>query len=70
MTIGLSNWAVDLKNVGAIYPFQGTEYMLVIACVVFWLAWHVWQLASEGRDLKDEKDAATVTKANAAIDGY
>ena len=24
-TNGMTSWAVDLKDVGAIYPFQGTE---------------------------------------------
>ena len=29
-TNGMESWAVDLKDVGAIYPFQGTEVLLVI----------------------------------------
>ena len=29
-TNGMTSWAVDLKDVGAIYPFQGSETVLVI----------------------------------------
>ena len=29
-TNGMTSWAVDLKDVGAIYPFQGTEVLLVL----------------------------------------
>ena len=29
-TNGMESWAVDLKDVSAIYPFQGTEVILVI----------------------------------------
>ena len=29
-TNGMTSWAVDLKDVGAIYPFQGSETLLVI----------------------------------------
>jgi len=41
-TTGISTWAVDLANVGAIYPFQGSEWLLVIIGVVTWLYWHIW----------------------------
>ena len=39
-TIGYSSWAVDLADVGAIYPFQGWELTMTILCVIFWLGWH------------------------------
>ena len=29
-TNGMTSWAVDLKDVGAIYPFQGWEVVMVI----------------------------------------
>lgn len=41
-TTGVETWAVDLKDVAAIYPFQGMEWLLVIIGVVCWLGWHVW----------------------------
>ena len=34
-TNGMTSWAVDLKDIGAIYPFQGTEVLLVIVGLAF-----------------------------------
>jgi hypothetical protein len=36
-TIGYESWAVDMADVGAIYPFQGFEGLMVFVGVVFWL---------------------------------
>ena len=41
-TTGIESWAVDLKDVGAIYPFQGSEVLMVIVGVALWIAWHFW----------------------------
>jgi hypothetical protein len=56
-TIGLSSWAVDLKDVGAIYPFQGTEVLMVIAAVVFWVGWHIFQMRQESEEIAEEMRA-------------
>ena len=40
-TNGMTSWAVDLKDVGAIYPFQGWEVLLVILGFIFWIGWHI-----------------------------
>jgi len=49
-TTGIDTWAVDLAEVGPIYPFQGTEVILVVVAVVLWLAWHIRQMISEKRE--------------------
>jgi hypothetical protein len=41
-TTGVSTWAVDLAEVGPIYPFQGLEWLFAILAVGAWLGWHVW----------------------------
>ncbi len=69
-TIGLSNWAVDLKNVGAIYPFQGWETPMAIAGIAFWLIWHIWQIRFESAYLKATRADADLRKASDAIDRY
>lgn len=46
-TNGMTSWSVDLANVGAIYPFQGLEVLMVIAGFVFWIGWHVLQTRQE-----------------------
>ena len=51
-TIGLDSWAVDLKDVGAVYPFQGWEVVMAIIGVVLWICWHIWQVRAEGAEYK------------------
>ena len=46
-TNGMTSWAVDLKDVGAIYPFQGSEVLMVILGLVFWIGWHIIQTRQE-----------------------
>jgi hypothetical protein len=52
-TNGMTSWAVDLKDIGAFYPFQGTEMLLVIALIVFWVGWHVLQIRQENREIAE-----------------
>jgi hypothetical protein len=70
LTIGYQNWAVDLKDVGAIYPFQGYEMAMVIAAVVFWLVWHIWQLAHEDAEFRAASREIDRAKADRQIDRY
>lgn len=70
LTIGYSNWAVDLKDVGAIYPFQGMEMAMVIAAFGFWIGWHIWQLGQEGAELRAKSGHVDAEKAKNAIDRY
>ncbi len=69
-TNGITSWAVDLKDVGAIYPFQGSETILVILGLAFWIGWHIWQIQHENAELRDEKLRATPDRATRAIDRY
>ena len=50
----MGNWAVDLKEVGAIYPMQGLEVAMAVIGIVLWLGWHVWQIKNENATLADE----------------
>ncbi len=69
-TIGYENWAVDLANVGAIYPFQGWEIPMTIVGVVFWLAWHRIQFKRESADLEEAGKLADKEKVAEIIDRY
>ena len=66
-TTGIESWAVDLKDVGAIYPFQGVEGLFVIVGVLLWLGWHVLQIRAENREyediMRDDGDDATIARA-------
>ena len=70
-TNGMTSWAVDLANVGAIYPFQGLEVLFVIIGLAFWIVWHVLQTRQETAELN--KDLAADPRgvaAKKAIDQY
>jgi hypothetical protein len=53
-TNGITSWAVDLKDIGAIYPFQGAEVLMVVLAFVFWIGWHVVQLRQENEEIARE----------------
>ena len=57
-TIGYESWAVDLADVGAIYPFQGWEIPMTVIGVIFWLAWHRIQFVRESEHLEKAKQRA------------
>jgi len=56
-TNGMVSWAVDLKDIAAVYPFQGYEFLLYIAGLAFWLIWHVIQLRQEAEEVAHEAAA-------------
>ena len=41
-TTPVDSWAVDLADVTLIYPWVGTEVLMVLVAVVLWIGWHVW----------------------------
>lgn len=56
MTGSFADWAGTIADIGPIYPFVGTEGLLVLAGVVFWVAWHIVQLVGESSKLKKEDE--------------
>jgi len=66
-TTGIDTWAVDLANIGPLYPLQGYEGIMVIIGVVLWILWHIWQIPFESREYQSEiekyGDAETLRKA-------
>ena len=56
MTGSFTDWAGNIAEIGPIYPFVGTEMLLVVAGVVFWLAWHIFQLIGENAKLRKEDE--------------
>ena len=61
-TTPIDTWAVDLKDVGAIYPMHGAEFLMVIVGIVLWILWHIWQIKFEDRKYKDEIEAHGTTE--------
>jgi hypothetical protein len=68
---GVTTWAVDLKDVGAIYPMQGYEVLLVILGFIFWIGWHVMQLRQESAEVESEASSdPRGDETKKAIDRY
>ena len=67
MATTIDTWAVDLADVTVIYPWVGSEGLMVLIAVVLWLAWHVWQIKHENAtyDLEIQKygDDENIRKA-------
>jgi hypothetical protein len=49
-----STWAVDLANVGAVYPWLGLELVMVLVAVAAWILWHISQIRQENRDFAED----------------
>ena len=69
-TIGYKDWAVDLADVGAIYPFQGWEVVMTIIGVVLWLAWHVVQFREESAHLEKARKLGDPEMIRKALERY
>jgi hypothetical protein len=70
-TNGMTSWAVDLKDVGAIYPFQGSEVLLVILGFIFWIGWHIIQTRQESAEIAADMVAdRSGDETRASIDRY
>ncbi|MDX1402440.1 MAG: hypothetical protein R3245_10995 [Kiloniellales bacterium] len=54
-TTGIDTWAVDLADIAAVYPFQGTEVIMTILGVALWIGWHIWQINHENRQIAEEE---------------
>jgi len=53
-TGNFENWAGEISEIGAVYPFVGSETMLAIAGVAFWLWWHWKQNKMENEGIAEE----------------
>jgi flagellar biosynthesis regulator FlaF len=49
-----STWAVDLKDVGAVYPLLGWEMIMVLVAIALWILWHIMQIRQENRDYAED----------------
>ncbi len=56
MTTGsFENWSGEIADIGAIYPFEGTETLMWIVGLVLWVAWHYIQLVAENKQLAEQE---------------
>ena len=60
-TGNFTDWTGDMNALGPIYPFVGSEMLMVILAVIFWLGWSFLQKRMETRNL--EREAAELRKS-------
>jgi len=53
-TTMVDSWAVDLATIGPLYPWVGSEGVLVLVGLALWIGWHVWQGRFERRTYQAE----------------
>jgi hypothetical protein len=49
--MNFANWDGNILDIGPLYPFVGTEVLMVIVLAALWVAWHIAQMVGENRDL-------------------
>ena len=49
-----STWAVDLANVGAVYPWLGWEVIMVVVAIALWILWHIVQIRQENHEYAED----------------
>jgi hypothetical protein len=55
----VETWAgADLSQLGPIYPMVGTEMVLFIAALAFWLFFHILQMRIEKKELERDEELA------------
>ena len=55
MSTGLETWNQNLLDVGPLYPFVGTEYVLAFIGIASWIIWHVLQTRAEEKNIEEEE---------------
>lgn len=55
----VETWSgTDLAQVGPIYPMVGSEFMLFIIGLIFWIGFHFAGGKVESREMAEDEDAA------------
>ena len=55
----IDTWAgADLAQIGPIYPMVGSEFLLFVIGLVFWIGFHIMQARIEKREFEADEAAA------------
>jgi hypothetical protein len=52
----ITTWTGNVTEIGPLYPFVGTEMLMVVAITAFWIVWHIMQLRAESREFKEDAE--------------
>ena len=54
----VETWSgADLSQLGPIYPMVGTEFVLFLLGIAFWIGFHVLQAGIEKKEMQAEEEA-------------
>ena len=56
-TGNFENWDGNIADIGPIYPFVGSEGIMVILAVVIWIGWHIFQIKTENKRYEEQASA-------------
>ena len=66
MSTGIENWLGNMAELGPLYPFVGSEFILWGVGVALWIVWQVSCTRAESQQYRDEiekhGDAETLKK--------
>jgi hypothetical protein len=52
-TGNFESWDGNILDLGPLYPFVGSEGLMVVILVALWIGWHIAQVVGESRDLTE-----------------
>ena len=55
-------------EVGALFPFTGSEWIFLLICIAGWIIWHIWQIKFENNTY-DEQTSKLQGNLSKAITG-
>jgi hypothetical protein len=59
-TGNVESWTGQILDIGPIYPFVGSEFVLFFIALVVWIGWHVIQIRMESKEF--EEDTARIRR--------
>jgi hypothetical protein len=68
MSTGIETWNQSMLDIGAMYPFPGTEVIWAVIGIATWIIWHVIQFKGEIKVYEEEeKSFEDTNKLQAAM---
>ncbi len=55
-TGSFESWKGTVTDIGPLYPFVGSEVVLVLIGLAFWIVWHFVQHRMESSNYKDDME--------------
>ena len=55
-TGNFETWQGTITDIGPLYPFVGSETVLVIIGLAFWIGWHILQWKMESSNFNDDME--------------